>query len=116
MQKEAVGAEYVASHRPDCVLKTTWYFTLPVKKDVQTAGEEAIPLSGLRAGTKGTIVHIGLKPAECQRIMELGLIRNTEVKLLKIAPLGDPMEILVRGSRLSIRKSQARHILVRPAD
>ena len=87
-----------------------------MKKDVQTAGEEAIPLSDLRNGARGTIVQIGLKPAESQRIMELGLIRNTEVKLLEIAPLGDPMEILVRGSRLSIRKSQARHILVRPVD
>ena len=71
-------------------------------------------MSDLRHGVKATIVHIGLKPAESQRIMELGLIRNTEVKLLKTAPLGDPLEILVRGSRLSIRKSQARHIMVRP--
>lgn len=78
--------------------------------------EEIIPLHQLRHGLKATVVRIDLQPAESQRIMELGLIRNTEVVLLKTAPLGDPMEILVRGSRLSIRKNQACLILVRPTE
>ncbi|HLD74782.1 MAG TPA: FeoA family protein, partial [Bdellovibrionota bacterium] len=46
------------------------------------------------------------------RLMEMGIIRGTTLKLLKIAPLGDPLEIQVRGALLSIRKHEASQIQV----
>jgi Fe2+ transport system protein FeoA len=45
----------------------------------------------------------------------LGLVPGTTVRLERRAPLGDPIEVAVRGSRLAMRRSEARHIKVLPA-
>lgn len=45
-----------------------------------------------------------------RRIMDMGLIKGTEVQIRKVAPLGDPVEVTVRGYELSIRKSEAESI------
>ena len=47
-----------------------------------------------------------------RRIMDLGITRGTEVFVRKVAPLGDPMQISLRGYELTIRKNDARNILV----
>jgi ferrous iron transport protein A len=44
------------------------------------------------------------------RLMEMGLIPGTELRVLGVAPLGDPIEIEVRGYRLSVRKSEAARV------
>lgn len=49
-----------------------------------------------------------------RRLMEMGLVPGTRVQITNVAPLGDPLEIEVRRGRLSIRKVEASHILVRP--
>lgn len=48
-----------------------------------------------------------------RRIMDMGLTRGTEVTVRKLAPLGDPMELTVRGYELSVRKADAEQIEVR---
>lgn len=48
------------------------------------------------------------------RLMEMGIIPGTEVKLLGRAPLGDPLEIEVRGYRLSIRQAEAARVEIEP--
>ncbi len=47
-----------------------------------------------------------------RRIMDMGITKGVEIKVVKIAPLGDPMELHVRGYELSIRKSEAESIEV----
>ena len=47
-----------------------------------------------------------------RRIMDMGLTKGTEVYVRKVAPLGDPMELTVRGYKLSVRKSDAENIEV----
>ena len=47
-----------------------------------------------------------------RRIMDMGITRGTEIFVRKVAPLGDPMEVSVRGYELSIRKSEAENIQV----
>jgi len=47
-----------------------------------------------------------------RRLLELGLVPGTRVELLRVAPLGDPIELLVRGASLSIRKAEAGMIAV----
>ncbi len=47
-----------------------------------------------------------------QRLLEMGLIRGTEVQVLRFAPLGDPMEIAVRGYQLSVRLREAAQVEV----
>ncbi len=47
-----------------------------------------------------------------RRIMDMGITKNTEVYVRKVAPLGDPIEVTVRGYELSLRKADAEMILV----
>ncbi|MEF9879384.1 MAG: FeoA family protein, partial [Clostridia bacterium] len=51
-----------------------------------------------------------------RRIMDMGLTKGTEITVRKIAPLGDPMQLTVRGYELSLRKSDAEQIEVRSSD
>ncbi len=46
------------------------------------------------------------------RLLEMGLVPGTELRLLGFAPLGDPLEIEIRGYRLSLRKAEAAHVVV----
>jgi Fe2+ transport system protein FeoA len=70
-------------------------------------------LGELRPGEKAKVVSIGTTGAMRQRILDMGVTPNVEVQLIKIAPLGDPVEITVRGYQLSLRKSEAALIQVR---
>lgn len=72
-------------------------------------------LDRLAPGERGIITSVDCPPVVARRLMELGLIPGTEVEVIRRAPLGDPMEITVRGMHLSLRKSEARHIDVSPA-
>lgn len=72
------------------------------------------PLTDLTAGTKSRVVAIDLPPTDRPRLMEMGLLVGTPVELIRFAPLGDPVEIKVRGYHLSLRRSEAEHILVAP--
>jgi Fe2+ transport system protein FeoA len=69
-------------------------------------------LDTLKIGESATIVSIRLPAAEAQRLTEMGLTIGAQVKVQKLAPLGDPMEIIVRGYHLSLRKTEASGIEV----
>ncbi|HTM44072.1 MAG TPA: FeoA family protein [Polyangiaceae bacterium] len=60
------------------------------------------------------VQEVGGERAFRRRIMELGLIPGTVARVLRVAPLGDPIEIESRGSNLSIRRKEANNILVAP--
>jgi ferrous iron transport protein A len=66
-----------------------------------------MPLAHARAGERFTIERIGGERSFRRRLMELGLVPGTHVELVGVAPLGDPLELLVRGCSLSIRKGEA---------
>ena len=69
-------------------------------------------LADLAIRDVAVIEHVGGERAFRRRLMELGLVPGTRVELVGVAPLGDPLELLVRGSSLSIRKSDASVIRV----
>jgi ferrous iron transport protein A len=71
------------------------------------------PLPSIALGTAATVAEIRLSPASRSRLMEMGLLVGTPVELVRFAPLGDPVEIKVRGYNLTLRKSEAEQILVR---
>ena len=75
----------------------------------------AQPLSSLAAGVRATVAQINVPPASRARLMEMGLLVGTPVELVRFAPLGDPVEIKVRGYNLTLRKSEAEQILVNPS-
>jgi len=70
------------------------------------------PLTSLTAGTSARIVALELPPADRPRLMEMGLLVGTPVELVRFAPLGDPVELKVRGYHLSLRRHEAERILV----
>ena len=76
---------------------------------------EPQPLTSLPLGAKGTVAEIKLPPQNRPRLMEMGFLVGTAVELVRFAPLGDPVEIKVRGYNLTLRKNEAEQIFVRPA-
>ena len=74
---------------------------------------ELQPLTSVRLGTTATVVEIKLPPESRPRLMEMGLLVGTPVELVRFAPLGDPVEIKVRGYNLTLRKNEAEQIFVR---
>ena len=70
------------------------------------------PLTSLAAGTAATVTAINVPPADRSRLLEMGLLVGTQVELVRFAPLGDPVEIKVRGYHLTLRKHEAELILV----
>ena len=71
-------------------------------------------LSAITAGQRGRVAGFELPPEERQRLLEMGLTLGVEVQVVRFAPLGDPMELKVRGYHLSLRKRDAAGIRVTP--
>lgn len=69
-------------------------------------------LGELRPGTRAVVSRILGEPAVIRRLMELGLVPGTKVQLVRRAPMGDPIELIVRGTHFSIRRSEANRIHV----
>lgn len=72
----------------------------------------SLPLSELRPGDRAKVVSIDLPGSARGRIMELGLTNGISIEVIRFAPLGDPMDIKVRGAHLSLRKAEASGIRV----
>ena len=70
------------------------------------------PLSGLAVGQKARIAGFSLPPESRSRLFEMGLTMGAEVELIRFAPMGDPIDIKVRGYHLSLRKREAAGIQV----
>lgn len=69
-------------------------------------------LSQLPIGRRGQVVQVEGVDEISVRLMEMGLVPGTEFTLLGAAPLGDPLEMEVRGYRLSLRKSEGARVEV----
>lgn len=72
------------------------------------------PLTSVALGTTATVAEIKVSAGSRARLMEMGLLVGTKVELVRFAPLGDPVEIKVRGYNLTLRKSEAEQIWVNP--
>lgn len=66
-------------------------------------------------GTTVTVAKIGGEGALKRRIMDMGITKGVRITVRKVAPLGDPVEVTVRGYELSLRKADADLIEVTPA-
>ena len=75
-------------------------------------GKKYMTLDELKPGTKGRIPAVGGEGELRLRLLDMGLIPRTEVTLMKVAPMGDPIEIRVRGYELTLRVSDAKNIEV----
>ena len=69
-------------------------------------------LADMPIGGKGRVCDISLPPDTHRRLLEMGLTRGVTFEVVRYAPMGDPIEIRVRGYHLSLRKTEAREITV----
>ena len=80
----------------------------PEKENAKTIST----LDRLKPGKKATIVKVGSAGAIRRRMADMGMIRGTAVEVIKVAPLGDPIEVKVKGYNLSLRKDEAATITI----
>lgn len=71
------------------------------------------PLTALSLGETATVAQINVPPEHRGRLLEMGLLLGTKVQLVRFAPLGDPVELKVRGYHLTLRRHDAELILVK---
>ena len=73
---------------------------------------QASSLGGLPVGTTARVVAVNGTGQIARRLMEMGVVPGATVRMIKAAPLGDPIEIRVRGYHLALRRSEANTIMV----
>jgi ferrous iron transport protein A len=73
-----------------------------------------VTLDELPVGGRGRITALSAEPALLQRLMEMGVLEGDEVEVLAFAPLGDPIEVRLGDSRLSLRREEAARVEVQP--
>lgn len=73
---------------------------------------EVVTLEDLMPGEKGKVLNIKGKGGIRKRLLDMGVTPGTEVQLKKVAPLGDPIDVVIKGYHLSLRKEEAREILI----
>ena len=69
-------------------------------------------LAELRPGERGRITAVASGGEAMHRLLDLGLTRGTTVEVIRSAPLGDPIEVRLRGFMLTLRRAEAEHITV----
>lgn len=69
-------------------------------------------LKDLAPGASGKVVMVKGKGAIKRRFMDMGVIKGTEINVEKVAPLGDPIEIKIKGYSLTLRKEDAQNIVI----
>jgi len=73
---------------------------------------ESIPLSQLEPGQRAAIVRVGGNGHTRRRYLEMGFVRGEVIYVERVAPLGDPVEYRVKGYHISLRRADAKNILV----
>jgi Fe2+ transport system protein FeoA len=71
-------------------------------------------INALRIGQKGVVIDLNGDEHIVQRLLEMGVTPGCLVQIIRYAPMGDPVDIKVRGYHLTIRKREADMILVNP--
>lgn len=74
-----------------------------------------LALADLAIGATARVTAVVGDAEVRRRLLEMGLTPGVRVRVVRVAPLGDPIELAVRGYRLSVRRSEARGVLVAPA-
>ena len=75
-----------------------------------------ITLDQLQVGQAGRIASVGGEGALRRRLLDMGLTPRTQVKVRKVAPMGDPIELTLRGYELTIRLEDAKNIVIGEAE
>lgn len=99
---------------------TIAYFELsPADEAARSSAEEtraSTTLDRLPLGASARVLAVNGEGAVARRLMEMGVVPGAPVRVVKTAPLGDPMEVRVRGYSLALRREEARTISVATGD
>ena len=90
---------------------SSFYLNTILIKDEQS-NEELVPLSSLNIGQSGVVRLLEGQGEIKRRLMDMGITRGTSISVHKLAPLGDPIELHLRGYSLSLRKKDAEKIKI----
>ena len=103
--------------------KTIKLTQIEVKKEMSARAGQILPLNELENGEYGKVVSFAdLDNSELseedardlkRHLMSMGFVKDAEIKFLKIAPLGDPIKIKVKGYDIALRKEEAKNIKVK---
>ena len=74
--------------------------------------QENKTLRSVKVGQTAVVRRLAGEGAVRRRIMDMGITKGAEIHVRKVAPLGDPIEVTVRGFELSLRKDEAENVLV----
>ena len=74
--------------------------------------ENIIKLSGFKVGEKGIVKKLTGNKSISSRLLQMGIVPGTEIRVERVAPLGDPIEIKLKGYHLSLRKEEAENIVM----
>ncbi len=69
-------------------------------------------LNQLEPGERATIVKVGGEGPVRRRILDMGVVKGADIEVVRVAPLGDPIEFRIKGYNLSLRKSEAQNVQV----
>ena len=81
-------------------------------EDHSEGAKVEVQICQLNPGQKGAVVRIEGESALRQHLLEMGFTRGTEVEFVRSAPLGDPVDLRLRGYRLSLRRAEASAVVV----
>ena len=73
------------------------------------------PLKELKPKERGKVVKVAGKGSVHRRLLDMGLVTGAEVEVERVAPLGDPMQVKIKGYHLTLRKEEAANIWVEEA-
>ena len=77
------------------------------------ANHSGVPLSSLARGDRAIVLGVDASTPEGRRLLELGFLPETEIRVVRRAPLGDPIAFYLRGGQICLRASEAARIRVR---
>jgi ferrous iron transport protein A len=83
---------------------------------VESFDPATVSLDRLRAGTPARVLAVKGEGAIARRLMEMGVVPGAPIRVIKVAPLGDPLEVRVRNYHLALRRSEAQTISVVTSD
>ena len=69
-------------------------------------------LSEFKIGERGIVKTVDCEPSVVRRLNDMGVFPGVEIKVVRFAPMGDPMQIEIRGYMLALRKNEASNIMV----
>jgi Fe2+ transport system protein FeoA len=88
----------------------------PELQDRECQASTEMTLSDYKPGQKGKVVQVCGNTDFRRRMMEMGFVKGTEVSVVKYAPLNDPMELVLMGYHISIRRGEAADIMMNTPD